>query len=574
MKNNTIESQTQLALKDYMSIINTLSSPVAVARPVAAGRDGHDFEIVFFNEAFGRTVSPEILKCRYFHECAELLSPDVPWHDFADKIMSGIPLEPFTYFSELSGCRFTVQVKKADDEYIIITIEKIDREQEKSDGLQNPVYTDILTGLYNRNKFIDDMPELISQAQLSGSKLGLLLIDIDNMKIINDYSGHTEGDAVLKKSAEIFSRFSRNIIKSYRSGGDEFVVAIQKCFSTDSIVNVCDTIFEQFNSEHIKISGGTAIYPDDSESPEDLMRFTDIAMHSSKKNGKNRITGFKPDMQRQFIQKLNMQAKLSAAIMHNDFYLMYQPQFDIKTGDLRGFEALLRWHDKELGDIGPATFIPIAEETGMILEIGDWVLNTVFSTLKNWQQNYSFDGVISVNISPMQLKQPNFIEIIRNLLIKYNLNPGSVEIEITEGIMIDNMEEAVDKLGILKNMGLRISLDDFGTGYSSLSYLQMLPLNTLKIDKSFINGITEKNGVQANITNSIITMVTKMGLKTIAEGVEKTEQLELLKDFNCHIVQGYLRGKPMPEMNCAAYLSGNMTALLSLETEAQKQAGQ
>ena len=279
-------------------------------------------------------------------------------------------------------------------------------------------------------------------------------------------------------------------------------------------------------------------------------------------------------MQRLFIQKLNMQAKMSEAIMHNDFYLMYQPQFDIKTGELRGFEALLRWHDKELGDIGPAVFIPIAEETGMILEIGDWVLNTTFSTLKNWQQKYSFDGVISVNISPMQLKQPNFIEIIRNLLIKYNLNPGSVEIEITEGIMIDNMEEAVEKLGTLKNMGLRISLDDFGTGYSSLSYLQMLPLNTLKIDKSFINGITEKNGIQANITNSIITMVTKMGLKTIAEGVEKTEQLELLKDFNCHIVQGYLRGKPMPEINCAAYLSGNMTALLSLESEAKKQAEQ
>lgn len=543
-------------------------------RPAAATENEPDFEIVFFNDSFSKTISPAILKCRYFHEFAALLSPDVPWHTFADKILNGIPLEPFTYFSELSSCWFTLNVKKTDDGFIIVHIENTHKELEKSDGLHDSAYIDILTGLSNRNKFVEDMPELISQAQISGSKLGLLLIDIDNMKIINDYSGHTEGDAVLRKSAEIFKRFSQNIIKSYRFGGDEFVVAIKKCISTDSIVNVCDTIFEQFNSEHIKISGGTAIYPDDSESPEDLMRFTDIAMHSSKKNGKNRITNFKPDMQRLFIQKLNMQAKMSEAIMHNDFYLMYQPQFDIKTGELRGFEALLRWHDKELGDIGPAVFIPIAEETGMILEIGDWVLNTAFSTLKNWQQKYSFDGVISVNISPMQLKQPNFIEIIRNLLIKYNLNPGSVEIEITEGIMIDNMEEAVEKLGTLKNMGLRISLDDFGTGYSSLSYLQMLPLNTLKIDKSFINGITEKNGIQANITNSIITMVTKMGLKTIAEGVEKTEQLELLKDFNCHIVQGYLRGKPMPEINCAAYLSGNMTALLSLESEAKKQAEQ
>ena len=272
-------------------------------------------------------------------------------------------------------------------------------------------------------------------------------------------------------------------------------------------------------------------------------------------------------MQRVFIQKLNMQAKMSAALINNDFYLVYQPQFDIKTGDLRGFEALMRWYDKELGDIGPAIFIPLAEETGMILEIGDWVLNTAFCTLKNWQQKYSFKGIMSINISPMQLKQPNFIENIRNLLIKYNLNPDAVEIEITEGIMIENMNEAIEKLNSLKNIGLRISLDDFGTGYSSLSYLQVLPLNTLKIDKSFITGITEKNGIQANITNSIITMVTKMGLQTIAEGVEKNEQLQILKEFNCHIVQGFLRGKPMPEQNCAAYLGGKKSALISLETE-------
>ena len=568
MKNSAaVSDSATLNQKDFMSIMNSISSPVIVARPIILPQGQKDFELVFFNEAFSRTVSKTILKFHYFHEFKALLSTEVPWNDMADKAINKIPCEPVTYFSDLSNGWFRVQMKGMDGKYIVVNIENITKEREHSKKLLDTAYIDILTGLYNRNKFLDDIAELTAQAQFNGTKLGLLLIDIDNMKIINDYNGHTAGDEVLKKSAEILKRFSKNIIKAYRFGGDEFLLAIKNCSSMDSITNVCDTVFESFNSEQIKISGGIAVYPDDSEEPEDLLRFTDIAMRHSKKDGKNRITNFKLEMQRVFIQKLNMQAKMSSALINNDFYLVYQPQFDIKTGDLRGFEALMRWHDKELGDIGPAIFIPLAEETGMILEIGDWVLNTAFCTLKNWQQKYSFKGIMSINISPMQLKQPNFIENIRNLLIKYNLNPDTVEIEITEGIMIENMNEAIEELNSLKNIGLRISLDDFGTGYSSLSYLQVLPLNTLKIDKSFITGITEKNGIQANITNSIITMVTKMGLQTIAEGVEKNEQLQILKEFNCHIVQGFLRGKPMPEQNCAAYLGGKKSALISLETE-------
>lgn len=568
MKNSAaVSDSTTLNQKDFMSIMNSISSPLIVARPIILPQGQKDFELVFFNEAFSRTVSKTILKFHYFHEFKALLSTEVPWNDMADKAINKIPCEPVTYFSDLSNGWFRVQMKGMDGKYIVVNIENITKEREHSKKLLDTAYIDILTGLYNRNKFLDDIADLTAQAQFNGTKLGLLLIDIDNMKIINDYNGHTAGDEVLKKSAEILNRFSKNIIKAYRFGGDEFLLAIKNCSSMDSITNVCDTVFESFNSEQIKFSGGIAVYPDDSEEPEDLLRFTDIAMRRAKKDGKNRITNFKPEMQRVFIQKLNMQAKMSAALLNSDFYLVYQPQFDIKTGDLRGFEALMRWHDKELGDIGPAIFIPLAEETGMILEIGDWVLNTAFCTLKNWQQKYSFKGIMSINISPMQLKQPNFIENIRNLLIKYNLNPDAVEIEITEGIMIENMNEAIEKLNSLKNIGLRISLDDFGTGYSSLSYLQVLPLNTLKIDKSFITGITEKNGIQANITNSIITMVTKMGLQTIAEGVEKNEQLQILKEFNCHIVQGFLRGKPMLEQNCAAYLGGKKSALISLETE-------
>ena len=198
------------------------------------------------------------------------------------------------------------------------------------------------------------------------------------------------------------------------------------------------------------------------------------------------------------------------------------------------------------------------------MPIGTWVLNTAFSTLKRWQTKFNFTGVISVNLSPIQLKQADILDELKNLLITYDLNPNFIEIEITEGIMIDNMDDAVSKLKMLKDMGFRVSLDDFGTGYSSLSYLQMLPLDTLKIDKSFINDITSKNGIQANITNSIISMVSNMGLTTIAEGVEQNSQLELLKKFNCNIIQGFLLGKPMSQERCEEYISGNKSALLNL----------
>lgn len=296
---------------------------------------------------------------------------------------------------------------------------------------------------------------------------------------------------------------------------------------------------------------------------DDLLKFANIAKDNAKKDEENQFKIFNPDMQKAFIKKMLLQNKMTTAVLESAFSLYYQPQFNVKTSDLRGFEALIRWRDKELGDISPALFIPLAEETGLIIPIGTWVLNTAFSTLKKWQIKYNFKGIMSVNISPKQLKQHNFIDELQNLLVRYNLSPSSIELEITEGIMIENMDDTVSKLKQIKEMGIRVSLDDFGTGYSSLSYLQMLPLDTLKIDKSFIKNITAKDGIQANITNSIINMVSKMGLDTIAEGVEKNDQLEILKKFDCNIIQGYLRGKPMPEFNCNAYLAGDNSALLT-----------
>ncbi|MCR5400634.1 MAG: bifunctional diguanylate cyclase/phosphodiesterase [Treponema sp.] len=559
---NTIYNMEEI---DFMSIFNAFDSPILVAKPLKAENRTRDFELVFYNDTFIKQINHALADCRYYHEIKQFLSPDVPWLDLADKALNNIPVEPVSYYSELSDAWFRISMRGTKDGLLVINLDNISKEKEQDTKLIETAYHDILTGLYNRNKFNEDFSLYLDQASFCGTKIALLLIDLDNMKNINDFKGHSQGDKLLKHAAEILKQFNPKSIIPYRFGGDEFLVVINNQSSLDSIANITDTILESFFLEQIDISGGISIYPDNTESPEDLLRFTDIAMHYAKKDGKKQFKFFEPEMQRIFIQKLNMQSKMTDAIMSSDFYLEYQPQFDIKTGDLRGFEALIRWRDKDVGVIGPATFIPMAEETGLILPIGTWVLNTAFSTLKRWQTDYNFEGIISVNISPIQLKQPTFIQDIKDLLAKYELAPDKIEIEITEGIMIDNMNDAITKMNTLKEMGFRISLDDFGTGYSSLSYLRMLPLNTLKIDKSFINGITMSDGIQANITNSIIAMVSKMGLETIAEGVEKPEQLQILKDFNCHIVQGFLRGKPMSVDSCQRYLAGDKSALINLE---------
>lgn len=552
---------------DLTSILNAFTSPVLIAKPILKDSKLEDFEVEYINDCFKNSIAKEISEYKKYSEIKNMLNRDVPWLDLGEKAINGIVCKPHTYYSELSHAWFRLQMKGTNDGLVVMSLEDVSEEMNHAQKLKNTAYHDLLTGLPNRSQFNEDFPAFIIKAEFNCTKIGVLLVDIDNMKNINDSQGHMAGDQFLIKASETLNQFSKNGIATYRFGDDEFLVVIQNSLSVDSITNTSDTIFESFMIQNINVSGGIAIYPDDSKDEDELLRFTDIAMHSAKKAGKNQFMFFKPDMQRVFIQKLNIQNKMTQAVLESKFTQVYQPQFDVKTGELRGFEALIRWYDEELGNIPPAVFIPMAEECGLILPIGSWVLNTAFYTLRRWQEDYSFTGIISINLSPIQLKQPTIIYEIENLLQTYKIDPRTVEIEITEGIMIDNMNDAVEKMKRLKELGFKISLDDFGTGYSSLSYLQILPLDTLKIDKSFVNDITSQDGIQANITDSIIKMVSKMGLDTIAEGVEHTDQYDLLKKFNCHIIQGFLCGKPMTLDRCNAYLSGDKSALLSLQNE-------
>lgn len=554
---------------DLSSILDAFSSPVMVAKPVYDGSKLADFEILHINEAFKKSIKHSICSGHSFLEIRDILNADIPWFDIAEKTINGINLEPVTYYSEQLHCWMRVQMRGTSDGLLVVNIEDVTEEKNHAQKLKKTAYHDLMTGLPNRNQFNEEFPAFLMKAEFNSTKVGVLIVDIDNMKYINDSKGHSAGDKILIDAAKVLSQFKNSNIIAYKHGDDEFLVIIQNANAVDTIINSCDAIFEAFQLNNINVSCGLSVFPDDSKDENDLLRYSDIAVHCAKKQGKNQFQAFVPEMQKTFIQKLSIQNKMTQAVLESKFKQVYQPQFDVKSNTLRGFEALIRWHDEELGDIPPSVFIPMAEECGLIIPIGNWVINTAFSTLKQWQTKYDFKGIISINLSPIQLKQPSIIDDIKNCLDKYQLSPNFVEIEITEGIMIDSMEDAISKMKTLKDMGFKISLDDFGTGYSSLSYLQMLPLDTLKIDKSFINDITSKDGIQANITNSIIMMVSQMGLDTIAEGVEHDEQYELLKKFNCHIIQGFLCGKPMTEERCSAYLSGNHAALISLQNPEQ-----
>jgi EAL domain-containing protein (putative c-di-GMP-specific phosphodiesterase class I) len=252
-----------------------------------------------------------------------------------------------------------------------------------------------------------------------------------------------------------------------------------------------------------------------------------------------------------------VQNKLAAAVIEKDFELYFQPQFTTRGNELRGFEALLRWHDEELGWIPPDVFIPLAEKTKLIVRLGWWVIENAAATLKKWQTVYGFKGILSVNVSPVQLREPEFADALSQLLLLHKLKNGSFELEITESTLIDTMAQTSRLLSDIREKGVSISLDDFGTGYSFFTYLQQLPVDTLKIDKSFITDMTAENQTSAHITDTIINLGKKLGLETIAEGVETTEQLELLKTMGCNVVQGFLRGRPMDQQHCEALLTGN-----------------
>ena len=456
------------------SILNNIAAPILVATPIK-DESGKivDFEILYTNEELKKAASYVIQSKPKWSDFEENITSDIPWFKMALDAMAGRFYDDVKFFSPATQAWYKIEMKYLPDEkYIIITFINITSEREYYRKLKKTLVTDPMTGFANRTGFADSFAITIDTARFKKFFSALLVIDIDNLQNINDSLGSAAGDKLILDVADVLKQFQREYIQVFRYGDDEFAVIITNFESHDSLVNFIDCIFDAFQLKQINVSGGISIFPTNTEQKEEMIRFADMAVHYAKKNGKNSFVYFEAEMQRVFVQHLTIQTRMNAALIESNFTQYYQPQFDIQTGKLRGFEALIRWNDEELGNISPSVFIPLAEETGLIVPIGRWVLYTAINTLKTWQAKYDFRGIISVNVSPIQLLGDGFIEELADLIETFKVDPSLLEIEITEGVMINNMGDAIEKLRQIKAMGLRVSLDDFGTGYSSLSYLQ------------------------------------------------------------------------------------------------------
>ncbi len=423
--------------------------------------------------------------------------------------------------------------------------------------LYHQAHYDALTKLPNRALLKDRLEQAITRAQRNHSQIGLMFLDLDRFKLVNDSLGHTIGDRLLKNVADILVSQVRKIDTVVRFGGDEFIIIISDIDDTKDPVfelgTIAKKIFKATQHEleiehhivHPKMSIGIALYPNDGLEPEELIKNADAAMYHAKSKGRGRYDFYANELNDLASHRLQLEMDLRRALVNNEFQVVYQPKVDCRSGHLLGAEALIRWHHPVRGIIPPLEFIPIAEETGLIVDIGEWVMRNVCRQIVAWCASGLNPLPIAVNVSPNQFQQLNFIDILTDILKQNKLEPSMLELEITETTIMSDSERSIEKLNVCRAMGLNLAMDDFGTGYSSLSYLRNLPIHTLKIDKSFISSICEEDDACA-IVNTTISLAHQLGQKVVAEGVESEEQRHLLQEMSCDAIQGYLISKPLP----------------------------
>lgn len=408
------------------------------------------------------------------------------------------------------------------------------------------------TGLPNRMKFTEQLEEMLLRAKKKKRMLAVLSVDIDRFKIINDSLGHSAGDMILKELAFRIEKVLPSGAYIGRFGGDKFTVALSKDVHVDDVMKTAKSILQEIvnpvfyggQDYFVTASIGVSFYPEDGLDDQILLKNADIATNLSKKHGGNRVTFFSTEMNDKAMNRLELESYLRKALQKNEFYLMFQPLIDLDTGEIFGSEALIRWNHPKHGLISPANFIPLAEETGLIEEIGSWVLRTACKENKKWQLLGNENLSVSVNVSAYQFQQPGFLKEVKRALNESNLAPHSLTLELTESTMLSNVDYSIQTMQAIQKLGVKVSIDDFGTGYSSLSYLKDLPINTLKIDRSFINNLRVDTSDIA-IVKAIITMGHGLEVKVLAEGVETKEQIDLLKELKCHYAQGFYIHRPL-----------------------------
>ena len=468
-------------------------------------------------------------------------------------ILTGLDSQDFALTTVHQGAQDYL-VKGQGDGYLMIRAIRyaIERKQIEQ-RLTSLAHFDSLTGLANREYFNITLKRSLQQSKRKNQTLGLMFLDLDHFKEINDTLGHLTGDQLLVSVAERLKSCVREVDFIARLGGDEFTIILESVHSPKIIMGIAEKILSALSTpfqltEHevfISSSIGITIFPDDTLDSDDLLKFADVAMYQAKNRGRNNFQFYTPELNVEAIKAMEIKNDLRNAINHNQLELYYQPKINVLNNKIISAEALLRWHHPTRGLVPPNEFIPIAEQSGLIHNIGKWVIREALIQNKKWQDNYLQNFCMAINLSVKQFQNRELIDFIAAELLKSSLSASNIELEITESILMQKSQQEQNMLQELSDQGFKISIDDFGTGYSSLSYLKRFTIDVLKIDRSFIQDVTSDPD-DAAIVKAIIAMAHALKLIVIAEGVETHEQLTFLQELECDQIQGYLISKPVP----------------------------
>jgi diguanylate cyclase (GGDEF)-like protein len=458
---------------------------------------------------------------------------------------------------------------------VALSMRILQQKQRADDRLRYIAFHDDLTSLPNRLMFNQRLEQALSRHRRVGTQLAILLMDLDRFKVINDSLGHEVGDVLLREVAVRLAAESRHSDTVARMGGDEFVVLIENHATLADLSGCARRLISQMSAPyvlngkeyHVTLSIGISVFPVDGSDSQSLLKAADVAMYRAKEMGRNNYQYYLPSMNEHTLERFELESDLSHALERNEFLLYYQPKVDIATGLISGLEALIRWNHPSRGLIPPIEFIPLAEETGLIVEIGAWVLSTACARSKAWQDQGAEGLTLAVNLSARQVADPMLPRDLERIIHASGLDPSTLEMEITESVVMGKGECAVDVLHKLKAIGVQIAIDDFGTGYSSLAYLKRFPIDTLKVDRSFIKDIPKDSG-DMKIMSAIIAMARGLRMKVVAEGVETPEQLAFLRAEHCDAVQGYLLYRPLAEGDVARALEKNRQDCAKRQTRA------